>query len=103
MYIKNYAGENNIGSLLHLAVGSNPLANAGSPLTPAALKEALDAYRQQLPAQAWPALALSSAPADRVASSQGADMVDPLNMLTLLLPGTPLPLFGDELGRFLRS
>lgn len=94
-------GQNNIGQLLHLAVGSSPLtaATAAEPLSAVSLKAALDAQREQLPAQAWPTLALSPAPGARVAASQGPDMVDALNMLSLLLPGTPLPLFGDELGQ----
>ena len=85
---------------MHLAIGSNLLEGVARPLTATTLKTSVDAYAKHLPAQAWPALTLSPAPADRVAASQGPDMVDALNMLTLLLPGTPLPLFGDELGRF---
>ena len=91
-----------MGDLLHLAAGAPLLAGLGdSPLTAPALKTALDAFSSGLPARAWPAFSLSANPAFRVARTQGADMVDALNMLTLILPGTPLPLFGEELGMVL--
>jgi hypothetical protein len=91
-------GENNVGDLLHLAAGA-PLLESG-PLSAPALKAALDAFSTGLPARAWPAFSLNASPAERSAA-RSADMVDALNMLTLVLPGTPLPLFGEELGRFL--
>jgi hypothetical protein len=86
-----------VGDLLHLAAGA-PLLVSG-PLSAPALKAALDAFSSGLPARAWPAFSLSASPAERSAA-RSADMVDALNMLTLVLPGTPLPLFGEELGRF---
>jgi hypothetical protein len=87
-----------VGDLLHLAAGA-PLLPSG-PLSAPALKAALDAFSSGLPARAWPAFSLSASPAERSAA-RSADTVDALNMLTLVLPGTPLPLFGEELGRFL--
>jgi hypothetical protein len=86
-----------VGDLLHLAAGA-PLLASG-PLSAPALKAALDAFSSGLPARAWPAFSLSASPAERSAA-RSADMVDALNMLTLVLPGTPLPLFGEELGKF---
>jgi hypothetical protein len=85
--------------LLHLPVGERLLEGVAQPLSATSLKLALDTFTSNLPALAWPAFSLSPAPTARVAASQGPDMVDALNMLTLLLPGTPLPLFGDELGK----
>lgn len=92
-------GNNNIGDLLHLPVGQSLLQGVALPLGAASLKAALDTLNSSLPALAWPAFTLSPSPADRVGGSQGADLVDALNMLSLLLPGTPLPLFGEELGQ----
>lgn len=35
---------------------------------------------------------------DRVSSRLGSDLVDALNMVILLLPGTPVTYYGEEIG-----
>merc|ERR1711970_150294 len=55
-------------------------------------------YIKQLPNNGWPNFALGSKDRHRAASRANADMVDGMNMLLFLLPGTPFTYYGEEIG-----
>jgi glycosidase len=47
---------------------------------------------------AWPNFNLGNHDRQRVATRLGHDLVDVLNMVTMLLPGTPITYYGEEIG-----
>jgi len=51
-----------------------------------------------LPDWAWPNFQLGNHDVGRVASRLGSDLVDAMNMIYMLLPGTPITYYGEELG-----
>ncbi|XP_076066190.1 maltase A3-like [Oratosquilla oratoria] len=69
-----------------------------SDVTGTRLKKIIDEWFDNLPKGKWPNWVLGSHDYSRVASRLGADLVDALNMLTLLLPGTPVTYYGEEIG-----
>ncbi|XP_076066768.1 maltase A3-like isoform X2 [Oratosquilla oratoria] len=69
-----------------------------SDVTGTRLMKIIDEWFDNLPEGKWPNWVLGSHDHSRVASRLGADLVDALNMLTLLLPGTPVTYFGEEIG-----
>jgi len=62
-----------------------------SPTSAQDLKSQLDGFMSSLPEDSWPSFEFSS----KIA---GDDMTDAMNMLKMLLPGTPVITPGDELG-----
>ncbi|XP_076066766.1 maltase A3-like isoform X2 [Oratosquilla oratoria] len=69
-----------------------------SDVTGTRLKNIIDEWVDNLPDGKWPNWVLGNHDQNRVASRLGADLVDALNMLTLLLPGTPITYYGEEIG-----
>ncbi|KAG7160770.1 Maltase A3-like [Homarus americanus] len=55
-------------------------------------------WLDNMPAGMWPNWVLSNHGNSRLASRVGGDLVDALHMMTMLLPGTPITYYGDELG-----
>ncbi|XP_069688712.1 probable maltase [Periplaneta americana] len=55
-------------------------------------------YFEKLPGGVRPTWQLSSSVSSRVPSRLSADYVDGLNMVAMLLPGTPITLYGEEIG-----
>lgn len=69
-----------------------------SDLSGAAIKDALDLWMDNMPEGKWPNWVLGNHDNGRVGSRFGEDLVDALNMLVLLLPGTPVTYYGEEIG-----
>ncbi|XP_076066771.1 maltase A3-like [Oratosquilla oratoria] len=69
-----------------------------SDVTGTRLKNIIDEWFDNLPEGKWPNWVLGNHDQIRVASRVGTDLVDALNMLTLLLPGTPVTYYGEEIG-----
>ncbi|XP_047501137.1 maltase A3-like isoform X1 [Penaeus chinensis] len=69
-----------------------------SDLTGFALKDTIDMWLDNMPEGKWPNWVLGNHDYGRVGSRFGADAVDALNMLVLLLPGTPVTYNGEEIG-----
>ncbi|KAK7076941.1 hypothetical protein SK128_021884 [Halocaridina rubra] len=62
------------------------------------IKYAIDQWMDNMPEGMWPNWVLGNHDNRRVGSRIGADLVDCLNMLMLLLPGTPINYYGEEIG-----
>ncbi|XP_069978318.1 maltase A3-like [Penaeus vannamei] len=58
----------------------------------------IDEWMTNLPEGKWPNWVIGNHDNGRVASRLGSDLVDALNMLILLLPGTPVTYYGEEIG-----
>ena len=55
-------------------------------------------YLEVLPDKAWPNFNLGNHDKPRIATRFGADLVDAMNMIYMLLPGTPITYYGEEIG-----
>merc|ERR1711976_493000 len=88
----NYYGDGltevGAGNLVQLPLYTQQIAQ---PSDATALKQQLDQFISSLPANAWPNYGFQS-------DTAGPDMIDAMNMLKMMLPGTPLFTPGDELG-----
>jgi alpha-glucosidase len=62
------------------------------------LRTVLKSYLDGLPSWAWPNFQLGNHDRSRVASRLGPELVDAMNMIYMLLPGTPITYNGEELG-----
>merc|ERR1712008_402358 len=62
------------------------------------IKSSINEYLDSLPNDAWPSFSLGKNPESRIASRIEPKYINALNMLLMMLPGTPITLFGDELG-----
>ena len=62
------------------------------------MKASIEGYTSQLPDEAWPNFCLGNHDHPRVATRLGSDKVDPLNMIIMMLRGTPFTYYGEELG-----
>ena len=62
------------------------------------LKNSIDEYMGILPDTAWPSFYLDMHGQQRVASRHDPFHVNTLNMLLLMLPGTPITYAGEEAG-----
>jgi len=88
--------ENHVGVRFNL-VGSQAVGEAVKELSAASLKEYIGSLSSSLPANAWPTIYMSSP--DQRTGATYPDMVDGFNMLSLILPATPIVNSGDELGQ----
>jgi len=86
--------ENHVGELFHL-VGFAPMS-AQSSLDADIIAEYWNKTAAVMPANAWPTFSASGS-GSRIAAAN-PDMVDAVNMLSLLLPATPVIVYGEELG-----
>jgi len=90
LYGKNITGSN-VGTLVHLPLSPTLLASS-SVIDASTLKEEFDQYMlSDLKTNAWPSFTFSS-------TKFGEELVDPLTMFKMLLPGTSLSIAGEELG-----
>ncbi|PNF22719.1 hypothetical protein B7P43_G07130 [Cryptotermes secundus] len=62
------------------------------------LSKAIEKYLDKLPNNTRPTWQLTPPLSSRVASRLSSDFVDGLNMIAMLLPGTPITLYGEEIG-----
>jgi len=62
------------------------------------LREAIKSFLDAAPSWAWPNWVLGNHDQSRIASRFGADLVDAMAMVQLLLPGTPVTYYGEEIG-----
>ncbi|XP_069956904.1 maltase A3 isoform X3 [Cherax quadricarinatus] len=69
-----------------------------SYLTGETLKSTIGLWLDNMPEGKWPNWVLGNHDHGRVASRLGTDLVDALNMMILLLPGTPITYYGEEIG-----
>ncbi|KAK3857931.1 hypothetical protein Pcinc_035849 [Petrolisthes cinctipes] len=69
-----------------------------SELTGESLRTTVGLWLDNLPKGKWPNWVLGNHDVGRVASRVGEDLVDALNMVILLLPGTPVTYYGEEIG-----
>jgi alpha-glucosidase len=67
-------------------------------LTTDKLRTYFKTYLDGLPSWAWPNFQLGNHDNGRVASRFGPELVDAMNMVYMLLPGTPITYYGEELG-----
>ncbi|XP_042871777.1 maltase A2-like [Penaeus japonicus] len=67
-------------------------------LTGESVKAVIDEWMLSLPEGKWPNWVIGNHDNSRVASRLGSDLVDAFNMMTLLLPGTPVVYYGEEIG-----
>jgi glycosidase len=65
---------------------------------PFQLRSYLKSYIDGVPSWAWPNFQLGNHDNGRVASRFGPELVDAMNMVYMLLPGTPITYYGEELG-----
>ena len=74
------------------------LPNAES-VTAKTLDDVISSYLKSMPNRgAWPNFVLGVAEKRRVATRLGHDLVDVMNMVTMLLPGSPITYSGEEIG-----
>ncbi|XP_047740848.1 alpha-glucosidase [Hyalella azteca] len=69
-----------------------------SDVTGFSLKFTVTEWLDNLPAGKWPNWVLGNHDQTRIATRMGKDLVEALNMMTLLLPGTPVTYYGEEIG-----
>ena len=55
-------------------------------------------YLDAMPNKTWPNFNLGNHDKSRLASRVGDSLLDALNMVYMLLPGTPIHYYGDEIG-----
>ncbi len=58
----------------------------------------MTSYLKALPKNAWPNFSLGNHDKPRVADRVTESLVDALNMVYMMLPGTPITYYGEELG-----
>lgn len=84
-----------VGSLSQMPMRDTFLPDA---ITADNLKNNINEYLDSLPNDAWPSFSLGKNPESRIASKVDEKYINALNMLLMMLPGTPITLFGDERG-----
>ena len=93
--VKYYGTESN--RLVDVPINVD-LLKEPQPLNALSLKNTIEKFTNDLPSWAWPSWAISSADHSRVATRLGDKLVDALAMVQMLLPGTPVILYGEEIG-----
>lgn len=90
-----------VGSLSQMPMRDTFLPDA---ITADNLKNNINEYLDSLPNdpmtndKAWPSFSLGKNPESRIASKVDEKYINALNMMLMMLPGTPITLFGDERG-----
>ncbi|RXG54393.1 Maltase 2, partial [Armadillidium vulgare] len=69
-----------------------------SDVTGTNLRANVEQWIKNMPKGMWPNWTLGNHDNKRVASRLGTDLVDALNIFILLLPGTPVTYYGEEIG-----
>eukprot|EP00096_Caligus_rogercresseyi_P009388 TRINITY_DN3180_c0_g1_i1.p1 TRINITY_DN3180_c0_g1~~TRINITY_DN3180_c0_g1_i1.p1 ORF type:complete len:642 (+),score=181.57 TRINITY_DN3180_c0_g1_i1:259-2184(+) len=95
-----YYGSN--GTLSHMPINFNLISEFKdkSAVSAKALHNAIVPYIEDVQSidNAWPNFNLGNHDNPRVRSRFGPELVDGMNMLVMLLPGTPITYYGEELG-----
>ncbi|BES96502.1 alpha-glucosidase [Nesidiocoris tenuis] len=82
---------------------SNPfnflmISNVNENTNATTLNSLIQQYMQALPANAWPNWVTGNHDNPRIGTRMGSDLIDAMNMMDLLLPGTPVTYNGEEIG-----
>ena len=89
------------GNIAHIPTNFaliDEIPDAGS-VTADKLDEVITEYRESLPDPgAWPNFILGGDDRSRVATRLGHELVDVMNVVTMLLPGSPITYSGEEIG-----
>jgi len=62
------------------------------------LRDTLDEWLNNMPKGKWPNWVIGNHDNGRISSRLGVDLIDSLNMILMLLPGTPITYYGEEIG-----
>ncbi|XP_066995334.2 amino acid transporter heavy chain SLC3A1 isoform X2 [Anabrus simplex] len=84
--------------LAHLAISTKFSTNIESNITAIEMFNNVQMWLDILPGTAWPNWMVGDKDVNRLASRVGPSLADAINMIILLLPGTPLTYYGDEIG-----
>jgi len=84
-----------VGSLSQMPVRTTFLTDE---LTAENLQNNIKEYLGNLPEDAWPNFSLGQLGESRIATRVDPKYINALNMLLMMLPGTPITLYGDEVG-----
>ncbi|KAI5748460.1 hypothetical protein M8J77_025806 [Diaphorina citri] len=82
----------------HLSVNYEIMNKFGATSNAKDLENVVNAYLKSLPSGKWSSWMVGGHSITRIATRYSPDLVDAMNMLTLLLPGTAVTFAGDELG-----
>lgn len=97
-YYGNVADQ--IGDISHMPLNFNLLSDFKTPndFSAEKLKTSIESYMEALPDSAWPNFCLGNQDNPRVASRIGSEKATALNMILMLLQGTPFTYYGEEIG-----
>ncbi|KAL7638904.1 UNVERIFIED_CONTAM: hypothetical protein RMT77_010438 [Armadillidium vulgare] len=76
----------------------NSKVRSAESMTGINLKNTIELWLNNMPKEKWPNWVMGSHDQKRVSTKFGKGMVDALNMFLLLLPGTPVSYYGEEIG-----
>lgn len=95
--IKYYGSESD--PLADLPINAHLIKDISEGFTGQNLYNAVYNYISVMPGSwAWPTWVLGNADVRRTASRLGTSLIDGLTMVQLLLPGTPISYYGEEIG-----
>jgi len=97
-YYGNIADQ--IGDISHMPLNLNLLSDFKTPSDFSAekLKTSIENYMEALPNDAWPNFCIGRHDSQRAASRFGSEKAGALNMILMLLQGTPFTYYGEEIG-----
>ncbi len=100
--LKDYYGTNftdHSGDASHMPInfGLLDFKNRGD-VTAEKLNKSITEYLEALPDNAWPNFNLGNHDNERLSTRVGDELVDAMNMVYMLLPGTPITYYGEEIG-----
>lgn len=86
-----------VGSLSQMPVNDESFL-PDAKITAENLKKSIEDYIKKLPDNAWPNFSLGKHGKSRVATRTSPKHINALNMLLMMLPGTPITYYGEEIG-----
>ena len=101
--LKDYYGTNfsaHAGDIAHMPINFNFAEAFIEPrdVNPEKVRSVIKEYLTAIPENGWANFHLSSSNGMRIGARVGEDNVDILHIIMMLLPGTPVTYYGDELG-----
>lgn len=98
-----YYGTNitdNVGTISHMPLNFGLITDFKTPSQVSSYNvgSSIKAYLDGLPDGAWPNFNLGNHDNPRASTRFGAKLIDAMNMITMLLPGTPITYYGEEIG-----
>ena len=101
--LMDYYGTNftaHAGDIAHMPINFDFAKAFNEPrdITPEKVQSVIKEYLNTIPESGWANFHLSSANGRRIGSRVGESHVDMLNIIMMMLPGTPVTYYGDELG-----